>query len=84
MFCSFVVDPVTDTEVTTADTTTGDYQTTIADELTTATSPMPYYISELQPVKNSETKSREYSHQGMIDYCYHLFVCSPLCGVFFR
>ena len=66
-FNSLEVDPVSDVKVTAEDTTTRDYQTTIADEMTTitkVTSPAPYYVSELLPVRNDQTKSREYSHQG--------------------
>ena len=58
-------------EVTAADTRTGDYQTTVTDMTTTVigvTDPDPKHALELPGASKNEAKSREYSHQGSLDY----------------
>ena len=70
--CLFSVtdDPLSHAQVTAADTSTGDYQTTIMDEttITGVTDPERKYKIELPSVLKNEAKSREYSHQGSLDY----------------
>ena len=67
----FTDDGTSHVEVTTEDTSTGDYQTTIMDEPTTitgVTDPERKYALELPGVPKNEAKTREYSHQGSLDY----------------
>ena len=70
MFCSVSENGASHVEATTEDTKAGDYQTTIMDEttMTRVTDPEPKYKVELQPVPKNEGNSREYSHQGNLDY----------------
>ena len=60
---------MTHVDATTEDTTKGDYQTTIVDDvtITRVTGPEPKYAQALPRVPINETKSREYSHQGSLD-----------------
>ena len=55
---------------TTEDTTTGDYQTTIVDDITITwvTGPEPKYALELPGASKNVANNREYSHQGSLDY----------------
>ena len=68
VFCSLADKTASHVEVTAADTSTGDNQ--IADEttITRVTDPEPKYKIELLPVPKREAKTREYSHQGSLDY----------------
>ena len=63
--CYFLADEAAShVEVTTVDTSTGDYQIVDETTITRVTDPEPKYKIDLPLVPKNEAKSREYSHQG--------------------